>query len=93
MTKFHDYCSYYGLSFRLTHLYELRHPNAFRKYEVTPKQREALMVALDLGYFNIPREATLEHVAKKLDISPNALSTRLGRGHANLITNTLQHEG
>jgi predicted DNA binding protein len=93
LTKFHDYCSDYGLSFRLTRLYESRHPNAFGKYEVTPNQREALMVALDLGYFNIPREATLEHVAEELDISPNALSTRLRRGHANLITNTLQHKG
>lgn len=93
LTKFHDYCSNCGLSFRLTRLYGSRHPNAFGKYEVTPKQREALMVALDLGYFNIPREATLEHVAKELDISPNALSTQLRRGHANLITNTLQYEG
>ncbi|MFH5802264.1 helix-turn-helix domain-containing protein [Haladaptatus sp. CMAA 1911] len=93
LTKFHDYCSDFGILFRLTSLYESRHLDAFGKYEVTSKQREALMVALDLGYFNIPREATLEHVAEKLDISPNALSTRLRRGHANLITNTLQHEG
>jgi predicted DNA binding protein len=93
LTEFHDYCSNYDLSFHLTRLYESRHPNAFGKYEVTPKQRKALMTALDLGYFNIPRGATLEHVANELDISPNALSTRLRRGHANLITNTLRHEG
>ncbi|MGA9399363.1 helix-turn-helix domain-containing protein [Haladaptatus sp.] len=93
LTEFHDYCENYDLSFQLTRLYESRHPNAFGKYEVTPKQREALVTALDSGYFNVPREVTLEHVAGELDISPNALSTRLRRGHANLITNTLRHDG
>ena len=93
LTDFHDYCANYDLSFQLTRLYESRHPNAFGKYEVTPKQREALVTALDSGYFSVPRGVTLEHVAGELDISPNALSTRLRRGHANLITNTLRHEG
>lgn len=93
LTEFHDCCSSYDLSFQLTRVYESRHPNAFGKYEVTPKQREALVTALDSGYFSVPRGATLEHVAGKLDRSPNALSTRLRRGHANLITNTLRHEG
>ncbi|GKZ16307.1 helix-turn-helix domain-containing protein [Haladaptatus sp. T7] len=93
LTEFHDYCSSYDLSFQLIRMYESRHPNAFGKYEVTPKQREALVTALDSGYFSVPRGATLKHVAGELDISPNALSTRLRRGHANLITNTLRHEG
>ena len=93
LTEFHDYCANYELSFQLTRLYESRHPNAFGKYEVTPKQREALVTALNSGYFDVPRGVTLEHVAGELDISPNALSTRLRRGHTNLITNTLQHEG
>ncbi|WP_435159720.1 helix-turn-helix domain-containing protein [Haladaptatus sp. DFWS20] len=92
LTNFHDYCTEHSLSFRLTRLYESRHPDALGKYEVTSKQREALLLALKSGYFSVPREITLESVAKELDISPNALSTRLRRGHANLITNTLHHE-
>ncbi|WP_049972887.1 helix-turn-helix domain-containing protein [Haladaptatus cibarius] len=93
LTDFHDYCTEHSLSFQLTRLYESRHPDALGKYEVTTKQREALLVALESGYFSVPRDITLEDVAVELDISPNALSTRLRRGHANLITNTLRHEG
>lgn len=92
LTAFHDYCSEYELTFELTRLYESRHPEALGKYEVTPKQREAMLTALQEGYFAVPRDTTLEDVAGRLDISPNALSTRLRRGHANLITNTLLHE-
>ena len=47
---------------------------------LTSKQRRALEVALDLGYYDVPREAHLNDVAEALDISPSATSTRLRRG-------------
>ena len=92
LSTFHDFCAAYGLSFELRRLYESRHPEALGKYNVTEKQREALVAALEAGYFSVPREVTLEELADRLDISSNALSTRLRRGHANLLTNTLSHE-
>ncbi|WP_440010555.1 helix-turn-helix domain-containing protein [Halomicrococcus sp. SG-WS-1] len=92
LTEFHDYCSERDIAFELTRLYDSRHPEALGKYEITPKQREALLTALDSGYFEVPRTTGLEGIADNLDISRNALSTRLRRGHANLIRNTLSHE-
>lgn len=52
---------------------------------LTPRQREALLVAHELGYFDIPRTASLEDVAGELDITPSALSERLRRAHAHLV--------
>lgn len=92
LTKFHDYCSEHDIVFELTRLYDSRRPEALGKYEITPKQREALLAALDRGYFEVPRSTGLKAIADALDISQNALSTRLRRGHANLISNTLRHE-
>lgn len=52
---------------------------------LTPRQREALLVAHERGYFDIPRRASLEAVADELDITPSALSERLRRAHAHLV--------
>lgn len=92
LSEFHDYCVTYGLSFELTRLYESRHPEAMGKYDVTEKQREALVAALELGYFEVPRGVTLAELAEELGISPNALSTRLRRGSTNLVSSTLAYD-
>jgi len=47
---------------------------------LTPKQKGALETALELGYYDVPREAHLDEVAEALDISPSAASTLLRRG-------------
>lgn len=58
-------------------------------FSVTPAQREALLAALEDGYFDVPRETTLRVVADRLGISDNALSARLRRGTAALLADTL----
>ncbi|MFC4551043.1 MULTISPECIES: helix-turn-helix domain-containing protein [Halorussus] len=92
LSSFHEFCSSHGLDFELSRLYESRNPEALGKYDVTEKQREALTAAVESEYFSVPRGVTLKELAGDLDISPNALSTRLRRGHQNLITNTLCHD-
>jgi hypothetical protein len=47
---------------------------------LSPKQREALAVALDRGYFDVPRRATLADVADELGVSDSAASQRIRRG-------------
>jgi len=58
-------------------------------YGVSRKQRDALLVALDAGYYDTPSEATGEEVADQVGISQQALSTRLQRGTRTLLENTL----
>lgn len=59
------------------------------EFDVTPEQRDALVVAIESGYFAIPRRTTISQIADELAISTNAASERLRRGTANLVRTTL----
>ncbi|MEF8853289.1 MAG: helix-turn-helix domain-containing protein [Haloarculaceae archaeon] len=56
---------------------------------LTDEQREALLMAREMGYFSDPREASLEAVADALGHSPSAISGRIKRGMKALIEATL----
>jgi hypothetical protein len=58
-------------------------------YGLTGKQTEALLRAWEAGYYEIPRETTLQAVASAMDISQQALSERLQRAHATLLASTV----
>ncbi|APE96056.1 helix-turn-helix domain-containing protein [Halodesulfurarchaeum formicicum] len=45
--------------------------------EITEKQLEALEVAVETGYYDSPRQADLEVLADRLDVSKSAISQRL----------------
>lgn len=49
-------------------------------YPVTESQRELLLLALERGYFEVPRRTTLESISGELSISSQAASERLRRG-------------
>ena len=82
------FCRDQDIPFEVIRLYELSDPK-IGQYNVSEKQRDILVLALEMGYFEIPREATLEAVAERLDISTKAASERLRRGQTNLLNNTL----
>ena len=52
---------------------------------VTPRQREALDVALQAGYFEVPRESTLAEVAEVLDVDTSTASGLIRRGVGTLV--------
>lgn len=52
---------------------------------LTDRQREAVGVALSLGYYAIPREASLEEVAEALGCAPGTASTLLRRAERTVI--------
>lgn len=52
---------------------------------VTAAQREALELAVERGYFMVPRESTVEDLAAELGISDSAVSQRLRRAMATLL--------
>lgn len=56
---------------------------------LTDGQSEALRTAYELGYFDIPRGASLEDVAAELGISASAVSERLRRAETRLIEETV----
>lgn len=81
-----------GSDFELHRKYRTSDP-ARGEFGLTAEQHEALVVAAELGYFSVPREATVEDIADRLDISTNSVSQRLRRGHDALVRNALLVEG
>jgi predicted DNA binding protein len=57
--------------------------------ELSDRQREALETALELGYYDTPREATHEDIAQELGCAPNTASQHLQKGEAKLVRNGL----
>lgn len=82
------HCDRNGVRFRLVRLFSLSNPKT-GQFDVSRKQREVLVVSLEMGYYEIPREATLGDVADALDISTNSASERLRRAQTNLLNNTV----
>jgi len=62
---------------------------ASTQFGVTDPQREVLLLALERGYYTVPRNASLSDLAGELDISSQAASERLRRGTQTLVANTL----
>lgn len=59
---------------------------------MTERQRTVVHRAFDQGYFETPKESTLEPIAEEMDISPQAVSGLLNRGLKNLLQETLPTE-
>ncbi|WP_247003804.1 helix-turn-helix domain-containing protein [Halosolutus gelatinilyticus] len=58
-------------------------------FGLTDAQREALSLAVDRGYYDIPRQCSTADLADELDISSQAMTERLRRAVANLARHTV----
>ena len=58
----------------------------FDRSTLTEKQREAVEVAVERGYFTSGADVHLEEIAGELDISKSALSERLRTAQSKLVT-------
>lgn len=88
LSRSYDFCENEGFTLEVTSIYELdeqRHG----QFGLTKEQHESLVTASKLGYYSVPRGATLSDVADELGISHQALSERLRRGHGRLVDNAL----
>jgi predicted DNA binding protein len=56
---------------------------------ITPKQHEAIELAVERGYFNIPRESSASELAEEVGITRQAFSRRLQRAQQSVFTNLL----
>lgn len=95
IVEYRQLCEDQGLSFELKSLYAeeqiTEDGGAANRYGVTPAQSEALLAALDMGYFGVPRQTTLAEIADELEVSSQAVSARLRRGQESLLRHTLAH--
>lgn len=89
-SSFRTYCATEQLNFKLHRLYWDTSAQHGHDAELTPEQREALTLAYESGYYDVPRNISQKELAKKIDISSSAVSQRLRRATGQLIEETLE---
>lgn len=93
LQEYFDRCREQGIEVALQRLYQDQTGNqSGTQYSLSAKQRQTLELAYNMGFFDIPRRASQSDVAAALDISEQAVSERIRRATATLISNTLSPE-
>ncbi|MDL5363037.1 helix-turn-helix domain-containing protein [Halalkalicoccus sp. NIPERK01] len=87
-SAFHDACAATDVRLHISQVHREDGPRT-SQWSLTTGQRQALVTALEMGYFDVPRGATAEEVSDALGISDAALSQRLRRATTNLVSNTI----
>ncbi|WP_415380460.1 bacterio-opsin activator domain-containing protein [Halosimplex sp. TS25] len=90
LNAFTEYLNEHDISFQLDRLHEITNPRTGEQFGLTPKQQEAIVTAWGLGYFDLPREASMAEVADELGITAQSFSDRLRRAQHTLVANTLR---
>jgi predicted DNA binding protein len=89
LSAFQEHCLDAEIDIDVERVYNPTRPDAGPWYGVTPRQREALVQAVEEGYYSIPRGISTKELAEEFDISDQALTERLRRAIITLVTNTL----
>lgn len=93
LAAFREACRERDMAFHLEQLYDeesvANDGGVANRYGVTEPQYEALLCALEAGYFDVPRATKMAAIAEELGISTTALSRRLRRGQRNLLRSTV----
>jgi predicted DNA binding protein len=79
-----EWCEQECVSFDLRKVYT-DDPGQTDPTDLSEAQQEALEVAYRAGYFEVPREASVDEIAAELDVSGQAVSERLRRAHRTLV--------
>ena len=82
-------CDELGVSLDVDRAYPLSESLPRDQFQLTEKQYETVLTAYEEGYYDVPRKINLKELARRLDVSHQALSERLRRGHETLIANGL----
>jgi predicted DNA binding protein len=90
LSTFHERTRSEGIPLSVTRIVGLRDTEENGDMNgITPEQRDALTLAVERGFFKVPRQVSLEQVAKELDISQQATSERIRRGADTMLSNLL----
>jgi predicted DNA binding protein len=81
LSRFNERCTARGITLRVGTVVDPETREALdRGFELSDPQREALLLALQRGYFDTPGRVSLRELATEFDITEQALSDRLRRG-------------
>jgi predicted DNA binding protein len=89
IATFQRRCRELDIPVTLTALHALTPIKTATEVFLTDTQQEALVLAYERGYFESPREVTLEALGEELGISQQAVGSRLRGGIKHVLGNTL----
>jgi len=89
LSEFRQHCVDHGIPLTVERVYNPSPPDDDTAYDLTSDQLEAIRLAFDEGYFDIPRETTMTDMGDELGISRQAVSNRLRRGMVQLLDHTI----
>lgn len=94
LSTFHNYIIEHGIPVHIDRTYTLSETTEHgHRFDLSQKQREALMLALRNGYFETPSETSLDDLADELEISRQALSNRIRHANEKVLSEVLLSPG
>lgn len=92
LSAFQRYCNQQGIGVTVRRIYNPTRPGTGPWFGLTPIQRETLLLAVEKGYYDIPRGCSTVELGDALGISDQAVTERLRRAIVTLVTNTLHED-
>lgn len=89
LSSFYRACVDDGVGMKLDRVHNPVEAASSARFGLTEDQENTLIAAFEAGYFDIPRETTIQELGEILDISDSAVSQRLRRAESALIAATL----
>ncbi|WP_306055287.1 helix-turn-helix domain-containing protein [Natronococcus wangiae] len=89
LSAFRERCERDDVAVHVHRIYHGTDPGDDPRFGLTTLQREALALAVERGYYDIPRRCSTAELAAELGISSQAMTERLRRAVANLSRYTV----
>ncbi|MFC7069566.1 helix-turn-helix domain-containing protein [Halobaculum lipolyticum] len=94
VSEFNEFLVDNGIDITMTRLYTLDGAaDASDAFGLTETQRRALSLAVDRGYFEVPRRTTLGDLAAEVGVSEQSMSETVRRGVDNVLRHTVAAAG
>ncbi|MFH5802227.1 helix-turn-helix domain-containing protein [Haladaptatus sp. CMAA 1911] len=88
LSQFDTYCTDHDINFTLDRMMDVNPPGDSH-LDLTPEQLDALRIAYNHGYYEIPRGINQEEISTLLGVSHQAASERLRRANKMIIEQSL----
>ncbi|SIR23539.1 Predicted DNA binding protein, contains HTH domain [Haladaptatus litoreus] len=88
LSEFQTYCDEHDIDFHLDRV-ATEAETERNEFGLTPEQREALLLAVERGYFDVPRGVTLGELADEIGVSQQSVSERVRRGAGGVLESVL----
>lgn len=89
LSEFQEYCVNAHIDLEVGRIYNPTRPGSGPWYGLSAAQKETLVMAVEGGYYSIPRRMSTKDLADEFDVSDQAITERLRRAITTLVENSL----